>query len=415
MTREINWNVTDVKGKTISFNDVDALKDFALCEAEFWQKQWETIQSFGVTNQPVAFSGYGSWRQIFDLLVSWEENFSQWDQATTDTQMSGQFRTWAKQLNGRWVWSKHDFVDAWVNSYKFSQETGDAFLQAIQGSSPNANSYGSLRGYILAYEFQLQGASDIIGRRASEESAFERTRDELISAKDHLVEEVGGFKRSMEAWSKSIQDNYNSWFEQKQDSYALWSKSQSELSESDSKSRKEAFDQQMAAWDKDVVDLRARLHGELQLRAPCQQWEKRANILRWQGGLWVIALVAVSALALFYGHDFFMVWLQEKKLPLRIDSLQGAIIFASIVSVIIFLTRIFSRLAFSAFHLQRDAEERAQLAYVYLALLDETGVDPESKKIVLQSLFSRAETGLLAGENGPTMPIADLVKATKTV
>jgi hypothetical protein len=72
-----------------------------------------------------------------------------------------------------------------------------------------------------------------------------------------------------------------------------------------------------------------------------------------------------------------------------------------------------AKMTFSSFHLQRDAEEREQLAYVYLALVNESKADDESQKIILQSLFSRAETGLLSGENGPTMPIADIVKATR--
>lgn len=75
-----------------------------------------------------------------------------------------------------------------------------------------------------------------------------------------------------------------------------------------------------------------------------------------------------------------------------------------------------SRLAFSSFHLQRDAEERQQLTYVYLALSNETHADEESGKIILQALFSRAETGLLASESEPTMPGLDGVAGliTKT-
>lgn len=60
----------------------------------------------------------------------------------------------------------------------------------------------------------------------------------------------------------------------------------------------------------------------------------------------------------------------------------------------------------SAFHLARDARERYQLTRVYLAMLKANAVDPEHRAIILQSLFSRADTGLLKHDSGPTMPTA---------
>ena len=61
---------------------------------------------------------------------------------------------------------------------------------------------------------------------------------------------------------------------------------------------------------------------------------------------------------------------------------------------------------FSSFHLQRVSEESALLTNLYLSLKEGKVDDPESRKIILQALFSRSETGLLSGEHGPTMPTA---------
>ena len=38
-------------------------------------------------------------------------------------------------------------------------------------------------------------------------------------------------------------------------------------------------------------------------------------------------------------------------------------------------------------------------------------MDKESRDIVLQALFSRSETGLLAQEHGPTMPMTEALRA----
>ena len=73
---------------------------------------------------------------------------------------------------------------------------------------------------------------------------------------------------------------------------------------------------------------------------------------------------------------------------------------------------------FSSFHLMRDAEEREQLTYLYLSLIHESKennstVTDESKDMILQTLFSRTETGLLNQAQGPQIPTAEVIKMLK--
>ncbi len=68
------------------------------------------------------------------------------------------------------------------------------------------------------------------------------------------------------------------------------------------------------------------------------------------------------------------------------------------------MIRVFSKLSFSSYHLSRDSEERRQLTMVYLALLKKDAITDKEKQIVLQSIFSRTDTGLLGDDSSPTMP-----------
>ena len=86
------------------------------------------------------------------------------------------------------------------------------------------------------------------------------------------------------------------------------------------------------------------------------------------------------------------------------DSFKITIIITLIISIAIYLIRLFIKLSISAYHLSRDAKERYQLTYVFLSLLKERGVSESERHIVLQSLFSRADTGLLKGDHSPTIP-----------
>ena len=92
------------------------------------------------------------------------------------------------------------------------------------------------------------------------------------------------------------------------------------------------------------------------------------------------------------------------------SSIKWSIVFITFISFLFFLIRTFTKLTFSSFHLSRDAQERKQLTYVYLALKENDAVSDIDRNIVLQSLFSRADTGLLKEDSSPTMPTTSLIE-----
>lgn len=97
-----------------------------------------------------------------------------------------------------------------------------------------------------------------------------------------------------------------------------------------------------------------------------------------------------------------------------VASAKGTVLLLTVISLGVFVISILTRICLSSLHLARDAEERYQLTYVYLALLKEKAfADETMKPIVLQALFSRADTGLLKGDSSPTMPVVQVLQALK--
>ena len=154
----------------------------------------------------------------------------------------------------------------------------------------------------------------------------------------------------------------------------------------------------------------------LQLKGPAEYWDELAKWYRnWGWGLLIgTALiggaVVVSLLALLFDCD---------KLPLlnrvKFDAatIRASLIFVVLTSVAGYLIHLFTRLAISSFHLARDYRERFQLTRVYLALIKDGDIanDENTRQIVLQSIFSRSDTGLLKGDHALTMPgVGELVK-----
>ena len=157
----------------------------------------------------------------------------------------------------------------------------------------------------------------------------------------------------------------------------------------------------------------------LQLKGPAEYWDELAKSYRGRGWwlLGVVGLIGVlvfgSLLALLFDCD---------KLPLlnhvKFDAatVRASLIFIVLTSVAGYLLHLFTRLSISSFHLARDYRERFQLTRVYLALIKDGDIQNEesTRQLVLQSIFSRSDTGLLKGDHALTMPMAAIGELAKS-
>lgn len=179
---------------------------------------------------------------------------------------------------------------------------------------------------------------------------------------------------------------------------------------------KKTFENFNTESTKKVDDLKKLYEEELALKAPAQYWEERAKEMKnqgygWLAGLSISTIVGVICLYNLLGSigtgEF------EKMFKDTGTSIKWSIVFITLITFLAFLIRTFTKLTFSSFHLARDAQERKQLTYVYLALKENKAVSDIDRNIVLQSIFSRADTGLLKEDSSPTMPSTIIEKVVK--
>ncbi len=282
------------------------------------------------------------------------------------------------------------------------ETTGSAFLDfSIRNSVQSISNIEHFKGYMYAYEFANQD-SQITKRRNGEKVSLGHLRTQFAEAKDMLFAEVDELKTSIEDWD--IQNRAES---------SRLVRIQKALGRRKIKTQSNAFERQLTEWAEKVSILEKTYEEKLKLKKPAEYWAKSARRYGIQGGLWTLAIVALVVVAAINFQEIFVTWLQGRETPVQLNTIQGVILYGSIAGVYAFLLRVLSRLAFSSFHLMRDAEEREQLTYLYLSLTNEAEIDKESRDIVLQALFSRSETGLLAQEHGPTMPGAsEMLRST---
>lgn len=143
---------------------------------------------------------------------------------------------------------------------------------------------------------------------------------------------------------------------------------------------------------------------KLKLEKPAEYWKKMSESYQKQGIGWLIGSVAL-ALAIIgilitiiicapnaFGEDTHI-----------FDIVKNSAIITVIASVAIYLLRTFIKMAMSSLHLSRDAKEREQLSYFYLALIANGAVSEKEQALVINALFSRSDTGLLKGDSTPSM------------
>lgn len=153
------------------------------------------------------------------------------------------------------------------------------------------------------------------------------------------------------------------------------------------------------------------------MKKPAEYWSIRAKKLKEDGKKYLEQLMWL--LSIGGSVILIMLWKVPDGILLNVfrgeaSAIKWTLLYITLVSFLIFGIKTLAKITYSSFHLARDAEEREQLTYVYLSLKNESGVEEKDRQIILQSLFSRADTGLLNDDSSPAMPgIIDSVLKNK--
>ena len=152
----------------------------------------------------------------------------------------------------------------------------------------------------------------------------------------------------------------------------------------------------------------------MKLEAPADYWKKLDDKYKENGYWWLAGSIILTAIIMALLASIF------NKLPSDISAdTNWILVFKTtatitvITSIAVYILRLFVKMATSSFHLSRDAREREKLSYFYLSLIEKKAITEKERAIVLNSLFSRSDTGLLKGDSTPVMSgnVTDLVNS----
>ncbi len=304
----------------------------------------------------------------------------------------------AQIINNRPLIFPSDFPETefLVKVYQERNESYAGAYEYLTGQLQHTSNKNYFIGYMLAYEFLSKDFSKIAERKDAEKKSILTTRADfqkkLGEAENEVVEYISKSNQKFDEYAGKIDEIKSG----RDEEFVSWF----------NKTRFD-FNNFNDTSNKNIKDLESLYVEKLKLEAPAQYWNKRAVKLRKEGKNWLIGMgicLIVSVGTLIYILNMVADGTLQKVFAETSTAIKWSVAFITLISFLAYGIRTFAKLTFSSFHLVRDAEEREQLTYVYLALKKEQKIDDTERHLIMQSLFSRADSGLLKDDSGPTMP-----------
>ncbi len=401
----------DALGFKVAVSSTEGLLEFCRQEVQFWEEVNDKFREQHNSGSPG-----GSGDPHFENLAKSVES-SLADAGAPNKNVLAEIRLCARdtglKLKG-WLYSRNPLTHEYINcGLEYGRDAAITFYEyAVHQRLNNPSSYQRFAGYASAFQ-ALRENNPTLGKAATEKKVLELLRGNYEDVLDSFREKSRFTIHGVDKWFVDIREKYKAevienqrFTEERSSEHDLYIARRDSANEKQRKEFSLKHKELMARTELELDNLKQIIKDDLKIKGPASYWRRSAKSLRTQGTVFSLILGLVIFSGLYLGFSLFEIWLGGKPVAISWTSLQGVFIFGATTALFGYSIRVLSRLVFSSFHLMRDAEEREQLAYFYLALRYENAVDDKHIEIVLQALFSRSESGLLGGESSPTMPTA---------
>lgn len=279
------------------------------------------------------------------------------------------------------------------------------------GRLDNANYF---KGIFLALKFETQ-STDTLSSEEADRKSFAQFKTEFETEKVGIMTNFDDILETTQTKSDAEIENLKGLFDAWNLEYGSQLKDLKSLAKNELDKNNIAGKTLLKKSLEKKIQLEQTYREQMRFKAPAEYWKERATSLNKEGNnflYWLIALVVLGIALLFS-----LLWLTPEDMLESVFSgspakaIRWSIIFITMMSLLFVAIQAVKKAMFSSYHLARDAEEREKLTVFYLSLIKDSTITQEDRSLVLQALFSRADTGMLKDEASPAMPgILDKIK-----
>lgn len=408
MDKDEVYELKGLFGTAITFDSLLQFQSFVNNELEQFNSYKMNVYNGKSVAMNTIHSQLAILKRQIDLAVRSTEQYKQ-----VPAQNIKSLNTQMAQLSSVWAPHEHPvFIRLKQIYHDFGTNGEQVFWANVTGGFKQPANHLQMMGALSAYEF-LSNRRSLVEVSNTDRDFIEENYNKAVTKGNELESFSVNLQERVSQWEDNCQHEWNEW---QNTCNSTWS-SLTEEKNAEWEKEKTSFNTErlelLEGATKKLCDLETAYQEHLKLEKPAKYWSDAAKRYSDAGAWWgaVLALLVLVGIVGFV--HFYSKFLMGQELGISLDTVKGVVLFVAGITVYGFLIRVVSRLLMSTIHLQRDSEERAQLTYFYLSLIKDGAIDEDSRNIVIQSLFSRTETGLISGDSSPTMPAMDVLKNIK--
>jgi hypothetical protein len=365
----------EITNETKEFNNFAKIVKFVEKEKEYWAKY--------VSSNLNSVSGFYNQVNLFINNINSSQNPRQLDQQYTE------LHGYINSQKIHTLFSSSRAAQFLVRLHEQSIPRCNFAFNTIQNNNlslNNARKPEEFQGILDAQNFLYQNETD----------AKDMIESSLAEAASNHIQETEKIRTEFD----ELKENYEARLEELKDKLDTSEKKfNKDISNNETK-----FKEVLAGWEQDIHKLEATYDNLLKLEKPARYWKTLKDLYFKKGKIWLSWAGFVSALFVLTLTLIFIYFPDWMLGEFKIHQAKGIVLLTVIISIFSYMVFTFIKLGNSAFHLSRDAEERRQLTYVYLSLIKAGGIEKAERLLILESLFARADTGLIKGDGTPQMP-----------
>lgn len=379
---ELEVSINDpVNNYTINLNGYENIYEFFIKEQGRWKSLLDDIQKKNLNSSNIR-NLYQYYNDIVSRLFPLKNSKPSLTDGDFNKRWQDTKTVIEKPPAPKKYYSTTSLGEFIIGMYQKQVQIGDGCFKYFDNTAIDIHNHFELRGYLYSNLFEKKLTSESI---KLELESFQKANNEVQEKTALWSQAFEKNKAEINLWREQFETDQEGWKQEHQDEVDKYLKEQ-----------KDKFSNLDESYSQ-----------KLKVEGPVKYWNDRSKNYHKKGIKWLIGFCMVIILFLafltliLYNPPSMFEFNILKGEPLAIKSL---IIFALIVSGLLYLAKIFAKMTFSSFHIERDAEEREQLTMVYLALTKEGKITEKERDIVLQSIFSRVDIGILGEDSSPTMP-----------
>ena len=275
--------------------------------------------------------------------------------------------------------------EAFINIYEeLGYEMLQQYIQLVKSPSNFSSYLNDSKRQILAMKFLLyktdHHSSTKLKRDLSAKNIFQMNSEHIQESISEIVKEKDDYINYM----NEQKDNYNNWF----------SETENKLNEF------------TAEHSNKLSNIEKTYEAKLKIEEPAKFMLEQSKKYKKSFYLWSISIVVLSILLLIllaiivspqvsFNDKLITISVLSKDMPVY-----SSIILLAMISLVVYILRIFIKMAISYKHLMEEYKQKYSLTYFYLSLVNNGSIkDEKSQNIILTSLFTKADTGLIKNDN----------------